>query len=90
MFASGARLLLAGEVAGEARLLRDRGHEVVVLGAGVSAEQATAVAVQEDVGLVAVTDPQLGAAVAELLGDEAVVFWVTSETRPSSPPEPRD
>jgi hypothetical protein len=92
------RLLLSGDLPQESRRLRDGGHEVVVLGDGVSAEQVAAVAVQEDVVAVGVSDPELGRVVADSLGGTmadpsgggVVVFWVTSDLRPSSPPEDRD
>ena len=45
-------------------MLRDSGHEVVLLEPGVSADQLAAVAVQEDVDLVAVADADLGARAA--------------------------
>ena len=45
--------------------------------------QLAAVAVQEDVDLVAVTDADLGAAAAASLDDDVVVFWVTSASGPS-------
>jgi methylmalonyl-CoA mutase cobalamin-binding subunit len=83
------RLLICGDALAEARRLRDAGHEVVLLGDGVSPEQVAAIAVQEDVGLVAVADPDVGAEVAAALGD-AVVFWITSGAGPSSAPETRD
>ena len=83
------RLLICGDTVAEARRLRDSGHEVVLLGDGVSPDQVAAVVVQEDVALVAVTDPDLGAEVAESLGD-VVVFWITSGSGPSSTPEARD
>ena len=84
------RLLLSGDAPHEARRLRDAGHEVVALGAGASAEQVAAIAVQEDVDAVAVTGTEPGGEVAGLLGDAVVVFWITSDPRPSSPPEHRD
>jgi methylmalonyl-CoA mutase cobalamin-binding subunit len=84
-----SRLLICGDMTAEARRLRDSGHEVIVLGDGVSPDQVAAVAVQEDVDLVAVTDADLGADVASSL-EEAVVFWITSGSGPSSAPEPRD
>jgi methylmalonyl-CoA mutase cobalamin-binding subunit len=49
------RLLVAGLSPREVRDLRDGGHEVVVAGAGVSADQLAAAAVQEDVVAVAVS-----------------------------------
>ncbi len=64
-------------------MLRDAGHEVVLLGPGVSAEQLAAVVVQEDVDLVAVGDADLGAGAAQALGEDVVVFWVTSASGPS-------
>ena len=84
------RLLYCGAVEAEPRRLRDAGLEVVVLADGVSPEQVTAVAVQEDVGLVAVADPELGAAAADELGPDVVVFWVTSGSGPSRGREARD
>jgi methylmalonyl-CoA mutase cobalamin-binding subunit len=78
------RLLYCGDVqTGGARRLRDSGHEVVVLETGVSSEQLAAVAVQEDVALVAVADADLGAGAAHELGDDVVVFWITSAPGPS-------
>jgi hypothetical protein len=76
------RVLYCGDVQTGPRSLRDAGHEVVVLGPGVSPEQLVAVAVQEDVGLVAVDDTELGAVAAEELAD-VVVFWITSASGPS-------
>ena len=64
-------------------MLRDSGHEVVLLEDGVSAAQLAAVAVQEDVDLVAVVDAELGAEAVGELGDGVVVFWVTSAPGPS-------
>ena len=64
--------------AGGPRVLRDSGHEVVLLAPGVSADQLAAVAVQEDVDLVAVADSNLGAGPPDALGDDVVVFWITS------------
>ena len=61
-----------------------------MLGAEVSPHQLAAVAVQEDVTLVAVADPDLGAAAVEALDEDVVVFWVTSDSRPSQPREPPD
>jgi len=55
----------------------------VVLQAGVSPEQLAAIAVQEDAELVAVTDAELVAGVVESLDDHVVVFWITSDSRPS-------
>jgi hypothetical protein len=82
------RLLYWGDVLTSARLLRDAGHEVVVLEAGVSAAQLAAIAAQEDVAVVAVDDPDLGAAAVsafDSLGEDVVVFWITSPSGPSSP-----
>jgi hypothetical protein len=84
-----SRLLICGDVATEARRLRDSGHEVIVLGDGVSPDQVAAVAVQEDVDLVAVTDADVGGAMASSL-EGVVVFWITSGSGPSSAPERRD
>ena len=64
-------------------MLRDSGHEVVLLERGVSADQLAAVAVQEDVDLVAVADADLGAGAVDALGDDVVVFWITSASGPS-------
>lgn len=87
MSVSGVRLLYCGDVQTAARALRDAGHEIVLLPAGVSPAELAAVAVQEDVAVVAVDDPELGAATVPLLGDEPddaiVVFWITSPTGPS-------
>ena len=80
-----SRLLWCGDVDVGPRLLRDAGHEVIVLASGVSADQLAAVAVQEDVGAVAVADPELGAASVAALDEDIVVFWITSESGPSSP-----
>jgi hypothetical protein len=82
MAGMGVRVLYCGDVQTGPRLLRDAGHEVVVLGSGVSPEQLVAVAVQEDVGLVAVVDAGLGAAAVEELTD-VIVFWITSGSGPS-------
>lgn len=83
MSVSAVRLLYCGDVQTAARRLRDAGHEVVVLQAGASAEQLAAVAVQEDVAVVAVDDPDLGAAAVPSLEQDVVVFWITSPTGPS-------
>jgi hypothetical protein len=80
-----SRLLFCGDVDGWPRGLRDQGLEVVVLGRDVTAEQLAAVAVQEDVDVVAVADPELGVRAVPALDDDVIVFWVTSETGPSSP-----
>ena len=86
MSASASRLVFCGDVEGGVpRVLRDSGLEVVLLEPGVSADQLAAVAVQEDVDLVAVVDSNLGATAARALGNDVVVFWVTSATGPSSP-----
>jgi hypothetical protein len=77
------RLLYCGDVHTGRRLLRDSGHEVVLLDPGVSADQLTAVAVQEDVELVAVADVDVGAEAVDALGEDVVVFWVTSGSGPS-------
>jgi methylmalonyl-CoA mutase cobalamin-binding subunit len=82
MSASALRLLYCGDVS-RAPLLRDAGHEVVVLATGVSAEQLAAVAVQEDVAVVAVDDAELGAAAVPALAEDVVVFWITSPSGPS-------
>ncbi len=83
MSVSAVRLLYCGDVQTGSRRLRDAGHEVVRLDAGVSGEQLAAVAVQEDVAVVAVEDADLGADAAGLLDADVVVFWVTSATAPS-------
>ena len=86
MSASPVRLLYGGDIQTGARLLRDAGHEVVVLEAGVSAAQLAAIAVQEDVAVVAVDDSDLGAAAVsafDSLGEDVVVFWITSPSGPS-------
>ena len=86
MSASAIRLLYCGDIqTGDPRVLRDSGHEVVLLEPGVSADQLAAVAVQEDVDLVAVTDADLGAGAVPALEDHVVVFWVTSASGHSSP-----
>lgn len=84
------RLLYCGDVQTDARLLRDAGHEVVLLAPGVTGPELAAVAVQEDVDVVAVADPELGAAAAAYLDAGTVVFWITSTPGPSQPAEPRD
>ena len=89
MSLSPVRLLWCGAVQTAPRRLRDAGHEVVVLDDAVSAEQLAAVAEQEDVAVVAVADADLGAAVAQLLGAEVIVFWVTPDPGASHPGEPR-
>ena len=83
MSASPARLLFCGDVGAGPQRWRDAGLEVVVLDAGVSPDQLVAIAVQEDVALVAVTDTELGAAVVGSLEEDVVVFWITSASRPS-------
>jgi methylmalonyl-CoA mutase cobalamin-binding subunit len=86
MSPSAVRLLFCGDVQTGARPLRDAGHEVVVLEPGVSAAQLAAIAVQEDVAVIAVADPELGAAAVsslDSLGAEVVVFWITSPSGPS-------
>jgi hypothetical protein len=83
MSAQSIRLLYCGDVQTGPWALRDSGHEVVLLAPGVSAEQLAAVAVQEDVDLVAVADADLGADVVGALDDDVVVFWVTSASGPS-------
>jgi hypothetical protein len=72
------RLLCCGDVQSGPREWRDAGLEVVLLDAGVSPEQLVAVAVQEDVGLIAVSDAELGALAVGSLDDDVVVFWITS------------
>jgi len=79
MSASTVRLLYVGELRTGPRLLRDSGHEIVVLDPGVSPAGLAAIAVQEDVSLVAVTDAELGAAAVASLDDDVVVFCITSE-----------
>jgi hypothetical protein len=83
MQACAVRLLFWGDVLTGPRLLRDAGHEVVVLEPGVSGPQLAAIAVQEDVDLVAVADAELGAAAVDSLDDDVVVFWITSASEPS-------
>jgi hypothetical protein len=83
MSALPVRLLYCGDVQTATRPWRDAGLEVIVLEPGVSPAQLAAVAVQEDVGLVAVTDADMGAAAVDLLEDDVVVFWVTSGSGPS-------
>jgi hypothetical protein len=86
MSASPFRLLYCGDVQTGGTSLRDAGHEVVALEPGVSAAQLAAIAVQEDVSVVAVADPELGAAAVsslDSLGADVVVFWVTSPSGPS-------
>jgi hypothetical protein len=85
MPSSRSRLLFCGAVDGWPLGLRDQGLEVVVLGSDVAPEELAAVAVQEDVDVVAVADPELGARAVPALGDGMIVFWVTSESGPSSP-----
>ena len=80
MSTSPDRLLYCGDVQTAPRRFRDAGLEVVVLDAGVSPNQLAAVAVQEDVDLVAVADDGLGAEAAGRLGEDVVVFWVTSDS----------
>lgn len=80
---SAVRLLWWGDVQ-TARSLRDAGHEVVLLPPGTGADAVVAVAEQEDVTVVGVLDADAdAAAVADGLGPEVVVFWVTSPSRPS-------
>jgi hypothetical protein len=83
MSASPVRLLYCGDVQTGPRLLRDSGHEIVVLSAGVSAEELAAVAVQEDVSVIAVDDADLGADALASLDPDVVVFWITSQSGPS-------
>jgi hypothetical protein len=87
---SGVRLLWCGDVQTGPRRLRDAGHEVVVLPEGTTAAALVATAVQEDVDLVAVDDPELGAEAAAALGAEVVVFCITSTARPSQAAGGRD
>ena len=81
--ASPLRLVHCGEVQTGPRLLRDSGHEVVALAPGTTASELAAIAVQEDVDVIAVEDPELGAAVVDRLGADVVVFSITSESGPS-------
>lgn len=83
MPACAIRLLYWGDVLTVPRLLRDSGHEVVVLEPDVSGPQLAAIAVQEDVDLVAVADAELGAVAVDSLDDDVVVFWITSASEPS-------
>ena len=83
MSASPVRLLYCGDVQTALRRFRDAGLEVVVLEPGVSPEQLAAVAVQEDVGLVAVADAELGASAVGSMDEDVVVFWITSDSGPS-------
>jgi hypothetical protein len=83
MSAPSTRLLYCGDVEAGRRVLRDSGHEVVLLDPGASAAQLAAVAIQEDVDLVAVADADLGADAVAALEDDVVVFWVTSASGPS-------
>jgi methylmalonyl-CoA mutase cobalamin-binding domain/chain len=83
MSASPVRLLYVGAARTGPRALRDTGHEVVVLGEGVTPAEVAAVAVQEDVDVVAVSDADLGATVVGSLGDALLVFCITSEPGPS-------
>ena len=84
MSPSRVRLLFYGDVQTGPRLLRDSGHEVVVLAPGVTAPALAAVAAQEDIDVIVVEDAELGAAVVDLLdGDLVVVFSITSESGPS-------
>ena len=83
MSASAVRLLYCGDLRTGPRLLRDSGHEVVVLASGVSADQLAAIAVQEDVAVVAVDDADLGADAVPALDEDVVVFSITSDSGPS-------
>jgi hypothetical protein len=83
MPSSSSRVLFCGDLDSWPLRLRDQGHEVVVLDRDVSPEQLAAVAVQEDVDVVAVADPDVGAGAVTALDDAVIVFWVTSETGPS-------
>jgi hypothetical protein len=85
MSPSRSRLLFCGDLDGWPRRLRDQGLEVVVLDGRAAPEQLAAVAVQEDVDVVAVADAELGARAVPALDEGVIVFWVTSETGPSSP-----
>ena len=51
----------------------------MLLEPGVAPEQLAVVAVQEDIDVVAVTDPDLGAAVVGSVGGDVVVFCITSD-----------
>jgi hypothetical protein len=83
MSASAVRLLYWGDVQTFPRRLRDAGHEVIVLEPGASPEQLAAISVQEDVDVIAVADPDLGATAVPVLDGDVVVFWVTSPSGPS-------
>jgi hypothetical protein len=83
MPASFVRLLYVEETLAVPRRLRDAGHEVEVLDPGVSPAELAAVAIQEDVDVVAVSEPELGAAAVGSLDDEVVVFCITSQPGPS-------
>ena len=83
MSRSPVRLLHCAELRTDARRFRDAGLEVVLLEGGVRADVLVAVAVQEDVDLVAVEDPELGAAAVGALGEDVVVFSITSDSGPS-------
>jgi methylmalonyl-CoA mutase cobalamin-binding subunit len=69
------RVLTSGLSPRVVRKLRDGGHEVVVVDAGVSAEQLAAAAVQEDVVAIALwngdSDIEAGAVPAALTAYEA-------------------
>jgi hypothetical protein len=82
MSPTAARLLYVGELWSGPRL-RDTGHEVVVLDPAVTPAELAAVAVQEDVSVVAVTDAELGAAAVASLDDDVVVFCITWDERHS-------
>jgi len=79
MSASTVRLLYVGDLGAGPRPLRDAGHEVVVLDPDVSPAELAAIAVQEDVSVVAVADAELGAAAVDSLDDDVVVFCITSD-----------
>ena len=77
------RVLLAGIPGRSARDLRDGGHEIVLVDPGVSAADLAAIAVQEDVTGIALTDDavdgvggDLPAALAAHGGEDIVVFVV--------------
>jgi hypothetical protein len=83
MSASAVRLLYCGDLESGPRRLRDAGHEIVVVDPGVSPGALAAIAVQEDVDLIAVADPDLGAEALGSLDAAVVVFCITSEPGPS-------
>ena len=74
------RLVVSGLPGRTVHLLRDAGHEVVLVDPGVSAEQLAVIAVQEDVVAVALADTgaltwgDVPDALAAQGADEVVVF----------------